>query len=400
MISIQEIQSGLKNNPVIHGGYGEYVVYRTGDGKIEEVDEKIYQKCYDIFSKIRAEGGDTEEASLQEIDPEIKITFIPRTLYELFFLRECVQEDLDKGKICENIENHRIYATTKNDEMRELCKQALLASQPCWHTRYSFKDFGNDQDEEIKKTAYRLNNVILKKLDLTNPGNLSFQRIHELGNNIIEFMKECHITSGSERAKKLEQMVQCADGGVSSNISNEMSRGGTQPCGIPNEEMAKIIQNAIALECSKKAKNSFILYRGSIAQNDHLVNSITGNAYSLSYGTGLFAGAMFDPGATAFRYMRGKNNAFALLIPKSMQKDSPFCIPKTHPLCQFLGGGELFHARTKAWTKNIAEDASAGCSSAGMGSVKNLPDEFKADVTKEKLEESFGEYMKTAISLI
>lgn len=120
--------------------------------------------------------------------------------------------------------------------------------------------------------------------------------------------------------------------------------------GIRNETDAQIIRDAIAFECSKIAVHSLFLYRGSDFQKDS-ASSLPeqDKPYSLSYGSSLFAGCLYDGGATAFHYMRNEKNAYAVPLAFHQLDDSPFFVPTTHPVAQLSGDGEIFHARTKAW---------------------------------------------------
>lgn len=399
MESINNIKTTIKNDDLIESGYGEYIIYRTHEGRIEEVDETIYQQSYSLFRKIRSEGGSIQ-SELNKIDRNLKAIFIPRTLYELFFIKACVKEDLKLGEICDKVSLFKMLSS-KRENIQKLAKEDLQLLPNCCHSGY-FKNFGDDENSDIKKTSFMMNNLILKKIDLSKPENLTFKKINELADKILLYIHHCHKNSDSERSKKIEKIARRSDGGVTSRLYCEIDTADVKPVGIANDRMAQIIRNTIALECSERAKNHYILYRGSIAKNDCPV-STSGTPYSLSYGTSLFAGIMYDTGASAFAFMRGKdqnnsihpaNDAFAILIPRSTYKNSPFVVPTTHPLCQLQGTGEEFHARTKAWLKDLPDDASIGCSTSSMGKISDLPMHYKIDITKDEFLKSFDSYMK------
>ncbi|MEI6243208.1 MAG: hypothetical protein WCP39_07415, partial [Chlamydiota bacterium] len=56
-------------------------VYRYQD---PEVIKKICSSRYEIIQE-----------EIKKIDPALEIAFIPRTLYELIFIEQCIQEDLE-----------------------------------------------------------------------------------------------------------------------------------------------------------------------------------------------------------------------------------------------------------------------------------------------------------------
>ncbi|QLH35468.1 MAG: hypothetical protein HWD61_04365 [Parachlamydiaceae bacterium] len=61
------------------------------------------------------------KSKLKEIDPTLEAVFIPRTLYELVFIRKCIQEDLKHKDICPDLDpsSHKISLKSfKNDESK------------------------------------------------------------------------------------------------------------------------------------------------------------------------------------------------------------------------------------------------------------------------------------------
>lgn len=406
MEPIQNIRSSIKNNDLVLSGYGEYIVYRYKDEKIEEIDDRIYQQCYPLFCKMRSKEGNLQH-EIEKIDPNLKVVFIPRTLYELFFIKACAKEDLKLGGICDKVSLFKMLSHSR-ENVRKVAKEELDTMPTCCHSGY-FTNFGDDESLEIKKTALRMNNLILNKIDLSKPENLTFEKINKIADKTLLYIQKCHKNSESERSKKIGQIAKISDGGATSRLYCELNKGDdVKPIGIANDRMVQMIRNAITIECSERAKENLILYRGSIAKNDSPVSGSGNSPYSLSYGTSLFAGIMYDSGASAFAFMREKdasngntmysdkndNDAFAILIPKSSYKISPFAIPTTHPLCQLQGAKEYFHARTKAWLKDLPDNASMGCSSESMGKISALPLHYKIDITKEELLKSFEDYMK------
>ncbi|QLH35469.1 MAG: hypothetical protein HWD61_04370 [Parachlamydiaceae bacterium] len=166
--------------------------------------------------------------------------------------------------------------------------------------------------------------------------------------------------------------------------------------GIRNEIDAQIIRDAVALECSKIAQHSLFLYRGGDFQKDSI--SCWGDkdkAYSLSFGSSLFAGCLFDGGATAFHYMRNGKNAYAIPVSFDQLTRSPFFVPTTHTLAQLFGDGEIFHARTKAW-KDYDANKLGGMNMGANGHERN---HLISNLSKEELYAQFETYKNKAVQL-
>src|SRR5690606_14645157 len=91
------------------------------------------------------------------------------------------------------------------------------------------------------------------------------------------------------------------------NLEDTLFKEAEYPLGIASEEMADMIRKALFLE---SIPGKIILYRGGeFAQSLY--------QRSLSYGTGLFAGCIKDPTATAFYYLRKpERSGFALTVER------------------------------------------------------------------------------------
>ncbi len=133
--------------------------------------------------------------------------------------------------------------------------------------------------------------------------------------------------------------------------------------GVTHQSDATIIELAVALECSQVAADALLLYRGSHFIRDepyhdvHHVDPVlplpidssdtestkTKRPHSLSFGVSLFAGCLYDIGATAFAYMKAQPNAYAIAIPIRALRQAPFYVPPGNSLVQLFGEGELFH---------------------------------------------------------
>jgi hypothetical protein len=78
------------------------------------------------------------------------------------------------------------------------------------------------------------------------------------------------------------------------------------------------------------------------------------DAIKYSFGSGLFAGALFRQGATAYVYARDSKDGYVMAVPASEVAASDlFFIPKKHTICHLASNhGVVFHPRTKVWETN------------------------------------------------
>ena len=151
-----------------------------------------------------------------------------------------------------------------------------------------------------------------------------------------------------------------------------------------------IIRKAIQLECSRVACHSVLIYRGSNFHKDSIVSD-NGSVYSLSYGTGLFAGCLFDGGATVLYYTRNQD-VYALAVP--FEESGVFYVPRDHCIAQMCGQGETFHARTKAW-KDFPLDKVHGM----WGTIGRDRQHLKSEMNKDSMVEAFQAHKKAAVFL-
>ena len=166
--------------------------------------------------------------------------------------------------------------------------------------------------------------------------------------------------------------------------------------GIRDDQDAQIIRDAVALECSALAARSLFIYRGANYNKDSVKAwNNRDKAYSLSYGSSLFAGCIFDGGATAFHYMRNGTNGYAIAVPYDQLSNSPFFIPTTHTTTQCFGDGEIFHARSKAW-KNFDYKNIDGIN---LGANMNSLDHLESNLEKKEMTTQFKSYKRSAFIL-
>ena len=126
--------------------------------------------------------------------------------------------------------------------------------------------------------------------------------------------------------------------------------------GIRNDQDAQIIRNAVALECSK-AGHCFLMYRGTknIKNDKPYCRDNPDIPFLMSFGSGLFPGAVFDAESSPFQFMRDRQ-AYALLIPFEDLNNCPVNIPKTNAICQMYGWGEIYHGRSGLWKEAASLD--------------------------------------------
>lgn len=358
-------------------GQGEYVVFHT---PAKELDRGIFDLVYKIINQyspsalINSESEEANEhcvnryelirAKVQEIDSSLDIIFVPRTLYELIFIRKCIKEDVKHKSVCPRLSpfrhtiNSKVFAGNAEIYQKFLEQDHLdRVQRKCWHLSY-FVDAGDNHDAGVKDVAYRLNQLIVKMFSRSSKDythGFTCSQFIEYAEREIEFLK-AHYRKGCEEMEKLRNnekihsIGNCVTPGPTTNFGYESSRGSASPMGIRNDTDAQIIRAAISLDCSEIARHSFILYRGAIFERDLLYYGIPeGASYSLSYGTSLFAGCVYDGGATAFYHMRKNLDGYVIPIPFAQSSGSLFNIPPNNTITQLFGEGENFRVKTKSW---------------------------------------------------
>jgi len=403
-------------------GHGEYIVFhKLSNGKNEPLSVETFDKVYDVllrYSPPSLVNSDSEKGmercanrytliknKIKKIDSTLEAIFIPRTLYELVFIRKCIQEDLKNKRICPDLDpyKHRPSLSDFNNEAEReaFCEQQLAAriKRKCWHMCH-FTDEGDNRHAGVKNVAYRLNQVMLKAFKPQNEG-FSKQELSIFAEKEIQFLKT-HYQNGRaimEKMKKGERVDfvgSISTSNPTTNFGFESERGSTKPMGVRGERDAQIIRNAIALECSAVAKHSVFLYRGADFEKEAVSHRADKDTpYSLSYGASLFAGCVYDGDATAFYYMRKSKNAYAIPVSFRELNNSAFFIPKTHAVAQIFGHGEIFHARTKAW-KDFDVKKMGGIN---YGINKNVRQHLRSNLSQEELCAQFEAHKKKAFQL-
>lgn len=408
------------NPDKITQGQGEYVFFhQMPNGEKRELSNETYEQAYKILNQyspgaiVNRGSEETKnrfaiiKEKIKQIDPSIETVFIPRTLYELVFIRKCIEEDLKNKSICHSLDKTeqefmineeksigRHLSKEERTKLREEIETERI-NRDCWHLAY-FKDAGDNDHAGVRNVAYRLNQVIVKTFSPSREG-FTHRELSAFAEREIEYLRNYHqrctdIVNGISSA---EEISSSSTPGPTTSFGYESSYK-SSAMGLRDDSDAQIVRNALAIECDKIAEHSFILYRGGNYQHESCCcNSNKSMPYSLSFGTSLFAGCIFDGGATAFHFMQKQKDAYAIAIPHDQLNDSPFYIPTTHTITQLFGSGEIFHARTKAWAgHNINVLPGMNC-----GENNKLRDHLQSKLEQDKLISQFQKYKDSAILL-
>lgn len=375
----------------ISQGQGEYFVFRKKEGsKPTEISAEEFEKAYSIFCKYSPMSiihnlPENEIApslekrtnlireEIKKIDPSLEIAFIPKTFYELLYLRKCIEEDIQNNEVSPILNTQFNVITSSQAEAID-----------SWYIK-AFDDAGSNENKNIKKLAYKFNSELISTIAPLSD-DFSHQRYEELAKNEIAFLRQHYQNRNIVNLKNINQHS------PTRNFSKDFF---DKPTGVRSVLDAQIILDSLSLDCSEVAKKACLLFRGAIWEKDHVIRKITpygelpaDHPFSLSYGTSLFAGSIYDAGASAFHYMLKEKNAYVIAIPFHKIKKSPFYIPPTSTLCQLFGQGEIFHGRTKVW-----KDYDARLGIIGVKAAKTT-NHLMSELPKEKLILKFEKYKK------
>ncbi len=370
-----------------HQGYGEWIVRKRG-GELgwEPVDEKTYQKAISYLEEQRSHL--TRRSALlntiKQIDPKLTITFIPKVLYEMLFIQMGLEDDLYK------IKGHPVYQTHREkifeylelsqqanrkdedqDKFSELEKELNATVKPALSSLFSTYQHGSWFDPLMRRRkeqrycltefpplmylAHRANTIFCDLLEDCE-SVLSYTTLAHLFEKTLHFYRELSNPKSlafrsSFFARSTENSHTCLKQFCATEDSEEPF---TKALAV-TEQAAALLRRVFHLEAGYSKPNSVILYRGAdIAEDSPLQTDPDTNqelCYSLSYGTSCFAGALRDPGACAWYYMRRRPISYALVLnPQDPSVRDVFEIPHEHPFFQLPGNGETFHARSRAWS--------------------------------------------------
>lgn len=392
----------LKNENLLHNGnisqgQGEYFVFRKKEGaKPTEISVEEFEKAYSIFCKYSPmsiihnlqdneialaieKRTDFIRGEIKKIDTSLEIAFIPKTFFELLYLRKCIQEDVQNNEVSPIL-------NTQFDVITRSQAEAIDS----WYIK-AFDDAGSNENKNIKKLAYKFNSELISTIAPLS-GDFSHQRYEELAKNEIAFLRQHY------QNKNIKNLKNINEHSPTRNFSGDFF---DKPTGIRSVLDTQMILDSLSLECSEVAKKACLLFRGAIWEKDHVIKKITpfgeelpsDHPFSLSYGTSLFAGSIYDAGASAFYYMLKEKNAYVVALPFHKIKKSAFYVPSTNTLCQLFGSGEIFHGRTKVWKDY---DATLGINGVKAAKTTN---HLKSELTKEKLISNFAKFKKSAFTI-
>lgn len=323
--------------------FGETLFYKQSGASITpEEHEVLYPILLETqFPTSLAFGSyvDNEQAVMnQRIKAKlpgsgIEATFIPTTLYELFALNY-VKDNFDNfEKVGRNQYGRDVFYVIVHEGYKPKLSSEIAESITPLKLFKDFHDFKTiNTDPRIKKLHLAVNNYILenlKKNGLPIPTKLQ-DSLSIL--NTIDFWKPFG---------GVGDVLKIAHGGKSLLDKDDMKR-------------------AIEVEYKALHENKFPIYRGANVLDDESIQRISEGAQqsqlnrSISYGTTLLGGVLFDPYATAYYYMSPMTErpvGYAVLIDKKQYAQGPlnnmFAIPTFISLVDLIAFGEFFHTRTK-----------------------------------------------------
>lgn len=404
-------------------GQGEYVIYHElENGDVQPISQELFQTLFPVLLAhaplALVEKGQPVErrdallnTALKAHDVTLRAVFIPRTLYELIFIRKCIQEDVKAREICIGISYPRDHRLTQERfqeanlynykayvEQRSFADRRLAPKRErCWHV-CKFDDVlpQNDLTPGVVEVAYRMNRLITKRLrSFPLKEGLTYQEILQLSEKEIKFLQQHSKNTALADSLKNTLFYETGPSKGPAISFAELDPIGREHMAISTEKEINLINQAIALECSPIAKHHLFLWRGASLERDlpYRVESPQ-KGHSLSYGTSLFAGCLFDIGATAFYFMRSRRS-FAIPVPYGEVEASPFYVPLAHSLTQLYSEGERFHPRTKVWQ---------GCDLETLegfngGINRHARHHLASSMSREELVQKFESYKAQAIEL-
>jgi hypothetical protein len=377
---------------------------------LDEVEKKalltpIDPQKSDVFGKQFPQEDFIQNKMTQLIkNANYQIVFIPTSLYELFCIYEYIKTlgqttPLQKAITVDAIDLSDILS-------KDLGKKDFFA-------------FSNTIRRQIL-TIYR--NVNKKFFSEPGETNAAFYMNNKIATFLFSTYEEFKVSKDS--GALADFITNKADVLVTYLVNEinkyDMSTYDTRRIYRPDlmflkdESNNNIVPKVIALEYQARALNKGLLFRGTTLitapvdfgtkepnkKSEQPTQLLAGSTlksenvekeygqkkiepYSISFGTSLFAGAMFDGGACAYNYLVGlagpmamgkkeRTTGYLLLIDKKAyienQNNNLFFIPPLAPIAGIFQLGEYFHARSKAATllKKGWEQGVGGLSVSGI----------------------------------
>ncbi|KKP35797.1 MAG: hypothetical protein UR26_C0002G0097 [candidate division TM6 bacterium GW2011_GWF2_32_72] len=349
------------------------------------------------------------QKKITEINPEFKLIFVPKTMYEyLFFvvflrnLKDLIAHP-DIIDLQKQIKEESDLTSAKKKQLEEDLRNKLidlfnntkyaLASIILVNSNFFKKDSRDERIIKDKNIIFYLNNKIVEELNNKNLGEITSDSIEELVNSSCEFcslLKEVapfseiffDILSVPNYWKNVRK------GFVRKHFDQELQK--RQSLCVPGAFIKE--------EFETHNKNEFLLYRefSSIVNEDDgalfldkiikilpeftLLHDI--NDYGISYGNSLYAGFFRDPTACVIYFpLCEKRSVYALKINECnfVKNKKSFVrrhliIPPLNTIEGLLSKGELFHSRLMTLDPGVLRRKTKN---------KNLPTKKELDIEKE-----------------
>jgi hypothetical protein len=255
------------------------------------------------------------------------LIFIPRTLYELVFLNELMEQE-------ESIANY-----------------AAWGLQPMAQYEGAYVDPVINLDAENIVCSHAMNNLIIQKLQailtLHEPQfPLSGAQLWKLMNAELGRFT-AHVLNGGARQSFFTYLNPVR---TASQVSLGVRLNANAPVRTKVATLVRSMRAAMMVEMESTGK--LLLYRGS----DYDVDSIEGSGgFPISYNTGLFATLVYDKDfntSTPAFMLENQRNGYCAPIPyeEMVRAKFPFHVPMGNTLKQLHGHDQESHAWTKTTT--------------------------------------------------
>jgi hypothetical protein len=308
-------------------------VYRAriaaGTGSIDAREEQAAQAVQRLCAtRARTMQLDLDGRNAQRRGEEYAFVFIPRTLYELFYLNKIMEQE------------------------RDLASLTVWPVKPMAQYEAAIVDPDVDLDAENIGLSFLMNNLIVSKLQAILPVNqkpsfpLTDTQIAALGAPELRDFA-AHVNNRNARRSGF---IYTNPGHVQSTISLGARLSGSETARTRVAALAKAMAKAIQIEIDPATIGNLLLYRGS----DYDLDSIVGSGgFPISYNTGFWATLVYDPDfatSTPIFMLEGHRNGHCLTIPWQalLYRKFPFHVPLTNALKQLHGHDQPSHAWTKS----------------------------------------------------
>ncbi len=375
----------------IQDGHGEWIVRKRAADGFEPVNLATYTQVSKIFEEYHPVkwAMEQDEALLPQrvtllkekvksIDGSLELTFIPRTLYDLTFMRNSAEEDLAKEK-------DFLYQDPDHPTKLEIDQVRTLSEK---------YNQGWIRAGATLELAHRLNEIFSNILNTTLQNRPSFKygELKGLLDRHLLFFQEVHEGSKSKIAEKAGSIACCNVRSPLSSFSSESTRGMLQPIGLKEEWMADIVRQALSLEC---LKGKIVMYRGSCFNVDYRFPPYS---HSLSYGMGLFAHFLNDYSACPFWYMRkSEKDAHALVLDAHTLRKKVFFAPHKSALEDLFSMGEYVHGRSMLHTDHKGTESVFGIEK--NPTYDKVPSFLKSPLTRGEFSAAFKKQKNLAVVL-